>query len=114
MKRLLIAAAMMSLAGTPFASAQPKSSGAAAMELYNCAERNFQPGIDKSQDGGKSTMRLLLVCANQWQAYSDNCVANGANDKGTCNLIGGFITQIFLFEKEGRPIPPAMYSLLKP
>jgi uncharacterized protein len=79
----------------PQAPAAPASSGNVNKDFTDCLLAKAKDGQFSSFDGGKSAMRLLGECPDQWKAYVDACMRSGDTD-GNCTLRSGALAQVAL------------------
>jgi hypothetical protein len=77
----------------PTAGAVPVSPQAKA--FTDCISSRATSGQYSSLDGGKSAMRLLGDCPDQWKKYLDACIRSGDTD-GNCTLKTAILAQAAL------------------
>ena len=69
------------LANAPVADAQNQA--AATKAFADCLLLQGRDGAYTSFDGGKSAIRLMgEACKAEWNAWEDQCIANGGADGG--------------------------------
>jgi len=64
-------------------------------DFTDCMLSKAKDGQYSSFDCGKSAMRLLVDCPNQWDVYVEACVKSG-DTEGRCTLKSGVLAQTAL------------------
>jgi hypothetical protein len=101
-----------SVTSTPAATPRDDRFHAAVHREVACFTKAYRPSTDSSRDGGKSVLRLLGECGNEWDAASVVCQSDKqAVDAASCNFATSIVAQAFLFIQEGRPLPPELLAV---
>ena len=82
-------------------AAAPKTAfDADVTRLSSCFAEHYSPGEFKSNDGGQSSIRLLMNCLPQWDKAADQCVLDTGKPKEQCNLSTGMLSQAYILLRE--------------
>jgi hypothetical protein len=93
--------ALMLLA-TPATAYAETASQRATHQQALCFEREYRPNQDTSTDGGKSSLRLLTLCAKEWEAASAQCQKDYGDPEDICNEKTGLLAQAYILLREAK------------
>ncbi|MGA3242386.1 MAG: hypothetical protein ABSG03_39575 [Bryobacteraceae bacterium] len=62
----------------------------------HCLNSHAKEGPYNSFDGGKSALTLMAACKSQWEAWVNECIAEGGTDggEGGCTMQSGILAQL--------------------
>ena len=80
----------------PRTSAQAQSGEVVKKAFVDCLISQAQSGSYTSYDGGMSAIKLMGQCRAQWDAWQDQCIADGGTDGGVggCTMQAGMLPKV--------------------